>query len=730
MSGSSSSAAGSPTTGGRWSAIWQWVRPYSGGLIVLLISLLVQMAFYAALPVSFSYIIDSALPNSDWLLLRNIFIYLGVGAVAFVIAGLVQDRLMARLVAGFIRDLRARMFQQLQRMSSHFFTTSGEADIISRFSGDIATVEGLLITVVPAVIQPAMQVILNTILLFLFDWRLACFSLLVWPVCLAGPLIYGGRAVRTSFNRKEEETNAVTEVQQNVTAHQVIRTFSLSRMFGLRFKQSNDLLYVSTTQLHESSFQAQRLAEIGVVVLQMLVICVGALLVLKDWLSVGVLVAFQALFLELSDSLCGVVQSLPQFVQTAGSARRVNELLLAPAAVVESPKAKALDEFRDSITLENVSWSYDGKAPHLSDLSLTIPKGTTVAIVGPSGCGKSTVLNLLMRQFDPDRGSVRIDGRPIAEYTQESLRAHMAPVLQDTYVFFNSPIRENIRIGRLDATDQEVEDAARAAGIDPFIAELPEKYDTILGPRAARLTGEQRLRLAIARAWLRNPPILLLDEATSALDAAAEAAAGATLDELRRGRTVVLATHRLSHTANADCIFFLEGGRIVESGSHEDLLELGGRYAALWEKQSGFVIEGNGDRVRVAIDRLRAIPILSRLGPELLGRLATRLNCENSAPGRTIVQEGDPGDKFYIIARGKAEAHKLTPDGARMRLTVMGDGDFFGELALLRNSPRTASVTTLAACSFLTLTRTHFLDLLEAAPGVREEIEQVVAQRR
>ena len=183
---------------------------------------------------------------------------------------------MARLVAGIVHDLRAKMFQQLQRMSSHFFTTASEADIISRFSGDIATVETLLITVVPSVVQPCLQVAMNTILLFLFDWRLACFSLLVWPVCLFGPIVFGSRAVKTSYDRMEEETNAVTQVQQNVSAHQVIRIFSLSRLFGSRFRQSNDSLYRSTTQLHRSSFQAQRLAEIGVVVLQMLVICVGA----------------------------------------------------------------------------------------------------------------------------------------------------------------------------------------------------------------------------------------------------------------------------------------------------------------------------------------------------------------------------------------------------------------------------------------------------------------------
>lgn len=710
--------------------MWQWVRPYWKGLTVLFVSLLVQMAFYAGLPVSFSYIIDSALPNNDWSLMRLIFVLLALGAVAFVVAGFVQDWLCARVVAGMIRDLRARMFQQLQRMSSHFFTTASEADIISRFSGDIATVEGLLITVVPSVVQPCLQVAMNTILLFLFDWRLALFSLLVWPVVLLGPFLFGGRAVQTSFNRKEEETNAVTQVQQNVAAHQVIRTFSLSRMYRSRFNASNDSLYLSTTQLHESSFKAQRVAEIGVVVLQMLVICVGAVLVLQDWLSVGVLVAFQALFLELSDSLCGVVQSLPQFVQAAGSGRRVSELLNLPVAVIEAPNATPLESFSDNIALEHVSFSYDRKTLHLEDVSLEIPAGGTIALVGPSGCGKTTVLNLMMRQFDPDEGNISIDRRPIADYTQDSLRAHMAPVLQDTYLFFNSTIRENIRIGRLDATNDEVEAAARAAGIDGFIREFAEGYDTVFGPRASRLTGEQRLRLAIARAWLRDPDILVLDEATSALDAAAENAVSATLDDLRRDRTVVLVTHRLSHAMNADRIYYLDAGKLVESGTHNELLARDGHYAAMWKKQSGFTIENNGEQVRVEAAKLREIPILSRLPQDLLVQLTSRMDTENSAPGRTVIQEGDPGDKFYIIARGKCEASKVGNDGGRLRLRVMGDGDFFGELALLRNTPRTASVTTLSACSFLTLSRKEFLSLLEEAPGVKEELEQVVAQRK
>jgi ATP-binding cassette subfamily B protein len=363
----------------------------------------------------------------------------------------------------------------------------------------------------------------------------------------------------------------------------------------------------------------------------------------------------------------------------------------------------------------------------LQDLSLTIPAGSHVAIVGPSGSGKSTALNMIMRFYDPQQGSVSIDGVDLRTATQASVRAQMGVVFQDTFLF-NTSIRENLRYGRLDATDEEIVESARQAEIHDFIMSLPQAYDTIVGERGARLSGGQRQRLAIARALLRRPTILLLDEATSALDPETEAAIQQTLAHVTQKLTSIAVTHRLASAAQTEYIFVLDGGVLIEQGTHAQLLAARGLYARLYEEQQG--AQAAGVPVTNDTSRLKRVPLFADLPPEALAALADRLSVERYAPGDAIIHQGDVGDKLYLIDRGQVEVTvQHGPNAAEQQLNTLHEGDYFGEIALLLDIPRTATVRALGPVQVLALTKVDFRTLVERTPSIAERLQPTIQGR-
>lgn len=709
----------------RW---WSLVRPHRAALAAVGICVLIQAAFYAALPMSFEVLVDDAILKSDRKTLVTVLTILAAGVVMMALAGLWQVRLTARTVALLMRDLRQRLFAQLQRLSLAFYQRTPPGDIVTRFSGDLVMIEEICTSIVPWVVMPAVSVIISTGLLFVLDWRLALLAMLVWPVCLLGPRWAAPKAIAASHAKRDAEAATTGLVQENVAAQEVIKVFSLRDHAIEGFGRQAAKLAERTERVQVFSALVERLSTIGNAALQVIVLAVGATLAYRGELSIGALAAFQALFLVLSEQLGYVMQYAPNVVRAAGSLRRIETLLNEVPDIAEA-QAPAVDAaFTREITLDRITFSYDGRHDALIDVSVSIPKGAFVALVGPSGSGKSTVLALLTRLYDPVQGDVRVDGRDLRSADLASWRRNLASVMQDTFLF-DASIRDNIRMGRLEASDAEIEAAARDAEIDDAIRHMPSGYATTVGQRGGQLSGGQRQRIAIARAILRLPSLLLLDEATSALDPANEAAINRTLRRLARDRTVVSATHRLATVVDADRIFVFHEGRLVEAGRHAELLSLGQVYAGLWRKQAGFAEDEAGGGITVTVERLRAIPLLSELADDALSALASRFDSSHSGENRTIVEEGDPGDRFYLIVRGKLEAVRKDAEGRQRRIGLLTDGDVFGEVALLRDSPRTASIRTLTPTVLLSLSRRAFLDTLADQPELRARLERTLAER-
>jgi len=647
------------------------------------------------------------------------------GAVILVsLTSLGCDYLYARLCAAILKGLRQRLFYHLQRLSMSFYARVEGGDLLGRFSGDLNAVEHTLATAGPRALLPTFDVILSITLLFILDWRLTLVALPVFPLSLIGPRVFTPRASAASYERKQYEAHLLSVIQENIGAQAVVKVFGLEQRMLNNFAKHLENLAKMSVQVDFLKALVERSADIAIMTLYVLVIGVGVFLTFNNTLSLGSLIAFQSLFLQLSWSLSSVVGNVSNLVQAAASMRRIEELLGETPEIVDLPDAEPLPRLTKQIAFEDVYFSYTGTEPNLRGVSFSIHPGESVAFVGSSGSGKSTILNLLTRFYDPTAGRVTIDGCDLRHMTQESLRAQLGLVFQESFLF-NTTIRENLRMAKPGATDAEIEAAARAAELHP--TNLPQGYDTPVGERGGRLSGGQRQRVAIARALLRNPPILLLDEATSALDVETETAINATLERVAKGRTVVAVTHRLAGVKHADRIFVLDHGRLVEQGRHDELLAYGGLYTQLWQKQTGFVVSEDGSRAEINAPRLRAIPMLATLDEASLEEISRLFVSERLPARRIIFQEGDPANKFYIIVQGKVEM--TTPDSADQEqiLAVLQDGDSFGENALLSDIPHAVTVRTCTSSLLLSLQRELLWRLMDTVPQIRDALEQDIA---
>jgi ATP-binding cassette, subfamily B, bacterial len=701
----------------------RYLRPYARQQGIILALMLAGIGFeQVVLPLSQKYLIDSAIGAGKVSLVVEL---LGALLVLFVvqgIAGLVKDYLSARTGAQVMSGLRARLFEHLQALSMSFHGRNAVGDVMARFSTDMESVERALTQGLQGLIQAVLGIVVGLLVMFALEWKLSLVSIATWVVFILGPGLIGPRAAKASYARQEDVGRVSAVVQENLLGQMVVKVFGLERRSIERFGEHLGRLLESETRLGFLSSLYGMAASLSNAFVQVITLGIGGYLVIKNQMTLGSLVAFLGLQSGVIGPILQLSQVLAEMQQATGGLQRVEEVLDERADVADAPGARPMPPFSRAIRFEAVDFSHTREQPTLRGVSFELPAGGWYALVGTSGCGKSTTLSLLMRLHDPAAGEVLIDGADVREFTQASLRAQMGVVLQDSFLF-NLSVRENIRYGRLDATDADVEAAAQAAEIHEGILALPEGYDTLVGERGGRLSGGQRQRVAIARALVRSPPLLLLDEATSALDSQTEAALNTTLQRVGRDRTVISVTHRLGSVEHADRILVFDRGQLLEQGTHAELLARDGLYAQLWHQQHGSAGE-------VEARLLSRVPIFRRLSPLQLGALARLVVTERFAPGEVIVREGDPGDRLYILSQGHVEVVAEGAAGRSRRLAELRDGDYFGEVALLRSTPRMASVRGLSPTSALVLARQPFLALLAENPELKAAFEASVEARR
>jgi ATP-binding cassette, subfamily B, bacterial len=701
---------------------------YRGSVICIFLALLIENGFAIVVPICFQVLVDAALNQNLLDVLPTVIGGLLLGLVAGSAAGVGRDYIFARLGARILNDIRLDMFDHLQRLSMSYYSRTQIGDIVARFSTDLGALQSVIIYSLPYFSFYLIGSLLSAAFLFTLDWRLALIASLGLPLTMLGPRYIGPRATAASLRVREEESKIASAVQEHASAQIVIKAFRLQELMRQQFVDRLALLLRGSVRFRMLSSAAERAPSVSVNLLHLIVLGYGLFLVSRQDMSVGSLVAFNGLFLNVSWGVTAISDIILPFLSASGGMLRIKELLDQPLQVADLPDAPSLPRLTRAVAFDRVSFGYGPERDTLHDVSFTIPRGSSVAFVGPSGSGKSTVISLLARFYDPRDGTIRFDDHDLPAVRQDSLRAQIGVVLQDN-ILFNATVRDNIRLGLRESTDEQVEAAARAAGVHEAILALPEGYDSPVGERGGQVSGGQRQRVAIARALIGDPAVLIFDEATSALDSTTEATVSAALARAAQGRTVVSVTHRLATIADYDCIYVLQEGHIAEYGRHHDLLLLDGVYASLWNKQQGFAMSHDGFQASVTPERLHDIPMFSPLDDASLAELSKHLVTENVPEQRTVIHQGDVGDKFYVIVRGRVEVIHQNPAGEEARLAILHDGDHFGEIALLHRVVRTASVRTLTPCVFLSLQRGQFDQLLSREPNFREYLETIELRR-
>jgi ATP-binding cassette subfamily B protein len=577
-------AAGALAT--TYAFIKPFLKNYRKILTFVGLGVVIETLFNVFMPLSLKFLIDDALGEEDFEALVKILSVLAVAGIFTSIVAVWYERWDAKLTASLISDVRSRLFEHVQNMPSAYFARTKRGEILSRFSIDLSAFEGSVKSFSNSAALPFLELIAGIILILFLNWQLAAVALLVFPITLIGPRILTPKAVQANYEQKLNESALLGMVQENVAAQAVIKAFSLQRRTLGWFTMRNDDARRKIASAGFLSTMVERTVTISVLLLHLVVLAIGAYLATKGQITIGTFVTFESAFWEVSYNIAHLMHFIPVSIQSAAAVRHIQELLDEPTRGGDRPGAPDLPRITNDITFDHVTFQYEGSAtPVLDNLSLKLNVGKSIAIVGPSGSGKSTLLNLILRLYVPDEGRVTIDGVDIRRVTRESLRKSMAVVFQEN-MLFNMSIRENIRLGKEGATDEEVEQAARKAEIHRYIMSLPQKYDTSVGERGDTLSGGQRQRIAIARAIVRNPSVLLLDEATSALDQTTEAAINKTLLKLAKGCTMIFSTHRLTSVVEMDEIIVISGGRAIERGSHAQLLAANGAYRRLWDDQS------------------------------------------------------------------------------------------------------------------------------------------------
>lgn len=706
----------------------RYIRQYRVMIAVFFAGVFIELLFQYMVALSFKFLLDEAIiPGNMEILLAVLAFLLAFGLMSLT-AGYINDLRMARLGTVIAEDLRRSAYRSIHHGGLRFVQRFSTSEINARFQYDIPAIERFLIRLLSAAVPALLSMLIGlTFLLFLQPvLGLVVFAGMLL-LFIPGYLFSDEEDDYLNLHVKEDEAlgGAVEESVRNV---RLIHAHNRLGNVGERFEHL--LGELSGTHLRYLKLKAKltRLPQALFLLFRITVLGAGGWLTFRGVLSPGDFVAFVTIFLLVFQQGIILTSIVTVSSQPAVNWLRYQDLIGNGESGGYPEEDRGAVHFKRSLRFEDVTFTYGDQHAGVRGLSATVQKGTLTMITGPSGSGKSTLLHLLAGFYKPASGELYIDDAPLSALDPHAYRQQMAFVFQEP-TFIDGSIRDNlVFLSEVPYTDEELYDGLRKTGMAESVRRMKDGLDTPVESRLGSLSGGEAQRLALARALLTKPDILVLDEVTSALDPRSEAEIRAMIQSLTPALTVIMITHRLDHGQDADQILVMDQGRLAEQGTYRELTASGGLFSSLLTKQTGFSISSNGQVAEVEGSRLNQIPLFASIGSSPLEELSEAFITEVFEEGETVIYEGDLGDQFYLIARGKVSVRSggAAPDD---EVAVLEDGDYFGELALLHDEPRNATIIAKEKTTCLMLKKDDFHGLLQAHPQVRQAVEHEAARR-
>ena len=721
--------------------VGSYLPPYWKLHIPLAIAVMASVTFEVCSPLAIKFLIDEALiPHVLWNFVTALVILVllfAMSAMARQAMAVIKAYMMAELNA----DVRIALIRTIHRLPTSYFDQAQPGSFSPLFDSELIAFSGMLQDLFRNGLHALLQFIAIWVTLFVLNWPLALAVTAMLPLLVLLPQRRLGPSSEAMDKIRKTVERINGAVMEYVSSQLLVRAFGrgedtlhrfMREVIGRKGPRASLTKFSDVTRVLKSPhFQIQSFKlsmdhqQAG---LTLLVIGAGACLSFAGMLTLGSFSAFILLLPKLMQAVGRIGDHLQSLSRASLSLDRFEYLAGAALLDVDAATKVALPVPTQTIQFDQVNFSFTQDKLTIRDLSLTLPIGQSIAFVGRSGSGKSTLFKLLLGLSSPTSGRILIDGHDLRQVSPASLGSHIGTVLQQASLL-NTSIRENIAFAKPEASDEEIAQAARLAGIHDYIASLPKGYDSGVGDGGRWLSEGQKQRIALARAILPNPAILLLDEVTSSLDPESEAAVNATIQNLARQRTVILVTHRLASASFVDHLVVVDEGQVREQGSHAELLAHPGLYQRLWQMQSGFVVSGDGHRAEVQGERLKAIPLFRDVAITTLDVLAAQFVSEFRPTGESIYREGDAGDKFFIIVRGTVSVSTRNAGDQLVRLAALQDGDYFGEGEMLNRGRRTTTVTSTTPSLVLALRAEHFNAMVNELSLLNKVVRQMALGR-
>lgn len=561
--------------------ILRYAKPYSKGIAFAFLCLIITSVITLVLPLIVRNMINVVVVEKNAAALNSLTLDI-IAVIAFqMVFGITQNYILGFVGNRMTADFRMDLFNHIQSLSLRFFQERRVGEIISRMSNDISVIQKALVSIPVAVLRQTVTLVGGLAIVFYLNWKLSGLILIVLPPLMLFARVFGKRLRNLAGQVQDQLARTMVVLEEVISSIKVVKSYNREEYERKRFEGGIESAFdAEVKKVKVSAFFGPFVLFLTFLV-SALLIWYGGRQVMTGTTTPGELAAFFLYAIIIAGPIGTFVRLYTQIQEALGAIRRVYEILETRPLIKDPENPVAFDQVEGGIEFDHVSFGYNKDIPVLKDVSLQVCPGEQVALVGPSGAGKSTVIQLVQRFFDVDEGAIRVDGHNIRDTELKTFLNHVALVPQET-LLFGGTIRENILYGKLDATDEELDQAARFANAYDFIKNLDQGYDTVAGEKGVKLSGGERQRIAIARALLKNPKILILDEATSSLDNQSEMLIQDALENLMEGRTTLIIAHRLSTVHNADRIIVLDKGRVVETGNHKELIANEGLYHELY----------------------------------------------------------------------------------------------------------------------------------------------------